>query len=78
MSGGTTANLVRMANQIAANLAAHGADAAAAETAEHIARYWDPRMRAALREVDPAQLSAIARAAVARLDPAGAASPPSD
>jgi formate dehydrogenase subunit delta len=78
MSGGTTANLVRMANQIAANLAAHGAEAAAAETAEHIARYWDPRMRAALREVDPAQLSAIARAAVARLDPAGAASPLTD
>ena len=67
MNATTTASLVRMANQIAANLAAHGEAQAVAETAEHIARYWDPRMRAALREIDPAQLSPIARAAAERL-----------
>lgn len=63
----TMANLIRMANQIAANLAVHGTEAAAAETAEHIARYWDPRMRAAIADADPTALSPIARAAVARL-----------
>jgi formate dehydrogenase subunit delta len=37
--------LVRMANQIAANLAPMASDAAAA-TADHIASFWDPRMKA--------------------------------
>ena len=71
MSAGTTANLVRMANQIAANLAVQGEAEAIAQTAEHIARYWDPRMRAAIDQADPAGLSPIARAALARLAPAG-------
>lgn len=59
--------LIYMANQIAANLAAQGADRAARETAEHITRYWDPSMRAALLRVDQGLLSAIARAAVQNL-----------
>ncbi len=42
----TTATLVRMANQIAANLG-HENDPAAA-TAEHIRLYWDPRMKRAI------------------------------
>ncbi len=40
---GTEERLVYMANQIARNFAA-GDDAIAA-TADHIARFWDPRMR---------------------------------
>jgi len=67
MSGATAASLIRMANQIAANLAAQGEDAAVRETAEHIARYWEPRMRSAILTADLAELSPIARAAVARL-----------
>ncbi|MBC2667532.1 formate dehydrogenase subunit delta [Novosphingobium piscinae] len=56
-----------MANQIAANLAAQGEAAAVAETAAHITRYWDPRMRAAILAADAAGLSPIARAAIASL-----------
>ena len=39
--------LIRMANQIAANLM-HEPDPAAV-TAEHIRLYWDPRMKAMIR-----------------------------
>ena len=37
--------LVYMANQIAKNFAATNHDAAAAATADHIASFWDPRMK---------------------------------
>lgn len=40
--------LVRMANQIAANLAVRPGDEPVAGVAQHISDYWDPRMRAAL------------------------------
>ena len=40
--------LVMMANQIARNLAVQGEDKVAALTADHIARFWDPRMRTAI------------------------------
>ncbi len=43
-----TAHLVSMANDIAANLACH-ADAAA-RVADHLRRFWAPRMRALLTE----------------------------
>ncbi|MEX6724809.1 formate dehydrogenase subunit delta [Parapedomonas caeni] len=59
--------LIRMANQIARNLAVRGEAAAAAATADHIRQFWDPRMRAALLAVDRAALSPIAAAAVTRL-----------
>lgn len=38
--------LVMMANQIAKNLAIQGEEAAIAMTADHIRKFWDPRMRA--------------------------------
>ena len=38
--------LVYMANQIARNFAAQGADVAALAVADHIAAFWDPRMKA--------------------------------
>lgn len=56
----TDERLVYMANQIARNLATLGADAAVA-VADHIARFWDPRMRA--------QILAMHRLGVATLDP---------
>jgi formate dehydrogenase subunit delta len=38
--------LVYMANQIARNFEALGHEAAAKATADHIASFWDPRMKA--------------------------------
>lgn len=42
--------LVMMANQIARNLAVQGEARAPALTAEHIMKFWDPRMRAKITE----------------------------
>lgn len=56
-----------MADQIARNLAVLGEEQAIAATANHIAQFWDPRMKAAILADDPARLSPIAAAAVARL-----------
>ena len=40
--------LVYMANQIGKFFASQGSDRAVAGTAEHIKKFWDPRMRAAI------------------------------
>lgn len=40
--------LVYMANQIGTFFASQGPDKARAGIAEHIAKFWDPRMRAAI------------------------------
>ncbi len=58
--------LVTMANQIARNLAVQGEDKVAALTADHIARFWDPRMRLAIIKyvAGGGKLSSDARAAV--------------
>ncbi len=40
-----TPTLVRMANQIAGFFRAQPGDAAVAATADHIKKFWDPRMR---------------------------------
>ena len=61
----TTDNLVRMANQIAANLQ-HEPDVPKA-VAEHIRLFWDPRMKAAIIDVDHDALNPIARGAVKTL-----------
>ncbi len=61
------AKLNRMANQIAANFAAAGEDKAIASTAEHIWKFWDPRMKAAIYGDDLASLSPIAKAAIEQL-----------
>lgn len=60
----TTDHLIKMANQIAANLAAQGQEVAIRETAQHIIDFWDPRMKAGIAAADHGQLSEIARAAV--------------
>lgn len=62
--------LVLMANQIARNLEVGGADQAIAGTADHIEKFWDPRMRAMIRSHlrgGGDGLSDIARGAIARL-----------
>lgn len=63
----TGQSVVRMANQIARNFAALGDEAAIAQTAEHIALFWDPRMKAAAFALDQSLLDPIARAAIDRL-----------
>ena len=48
MSSNTLATLRRMANDIARNLEAMGHDAAVLATADHIDKFWDPRMKRAI------------------------------
>lgn len=64
---GSLDTLIRMANQIAANLA-HEHDPAAA-TAEHIRSFWDSRMRTMILSAAPERLSPSARTAVESLPP---------
>jgi len=66
--------LVYMANQIARNLATLGEAEAAAATADHIAKFWDPRMKAKIF-ANPIGLEPIAAAAIAMLR-AGIEPPP--
>lgn len=69
MSAETQARLIYMANQIARNLEALGHDNAVAATADHIASFWDPRMKEqifALAGEDDG-LGPTARAAIMRL-----------
>jgi formate dehydrogenase subunit delta len=44
----STGKLVYMANQIGKFFAGQGPDIAVSGTAEHIKKFWDPRMRAAI------------------------------
>jgi formate dehydrogenase subunit delta len=63
--------LLRMAEQIAANVTvSHDVNVVAERTADHLVRFWDPRMRADLLayvdSVGP-ELSASVQGAVERL-----------
>ena len=60
--GKTLDKLVYMANQIGKFFAGQGPQAAVSGTAEHIKKFWDPRMRA--------QIFAHLKAGGAGLDPA--------
>ena len=68
---GTHDHLVYMANQIARNFAVMGDVDAALATADHIASFWDPRMKAAVWG-EPQGLSPIAAAAFEELRKRGA------
>ena len=61
------ARLHYMVDQIARNFAAIGHDDAVAATADHIVKFWDPRMKAAIMAQDRSALSPIAAQAVALL-----------
>ena len=65
------AKLVRMAEQITANMAyTDDVELVAARVADHLNRFWDPRMRQAMAEVaigDADQLSPVLKAAVRQL-----------
>ena len=69
----SVADLVRMANQIAANQSYLPPDQAADLVAKHIAAFWTPTMRRELVEaVDDgtAQLNEVALSAIRQLQPA--------
>jgi formate dehydrogenase subunit delta len=66
----TQDRLIYMANQIARNFEGMGGDPVKA-TADHIASFWDPRMKTAVF-VDGAGLSPTAAAAVEELQRRGA------
>lgn len=65
--------LVHMANQISKFFAHQGEDKAVAATADHMLKFWDPRMRAAIIADVAAgggsTLEPIARKAVLKLPP---------
>ncbi len=50
MSSSSMDTLVRMANQIADFFKIQSADLAVAGTADHIRKFWDPRMRAKMTQ----------------------------
>lgn len=60
--------LRRMADQIGTNYAAIGHDNAVLATADHIRKFWDPRMKAAIFADDRSALNDIARAAIDLLE----------
>ena len=62
--------LVYMANQIAHAFRSKGEARAVADTADHLRKFWDPRMRReilAILEAGGAGLESVARAAVEQL-----------
>ena len=62
----------RMVNDIARQFGHLAADDGAAAVADHVRRFWDPRMRARLLAIaadDPAGLDPLAVAAATRLRP---------
>ena len=59
--------LRRMADQIAKNYAAIGHDNAVLATADHINKFWERRMKAAIFADDRSLLSPIAHAAIDKL-----------
>lgn len=68
MSGSDTlSGLIRMANQIATNMATMRFADEPAAVAGHIKRYWEPRMIAKIKAADQSQLTPLARQAIALL-----------
>jgi formate dehydrogenase subunit delta len=66
--------LVYMANQIGRFFATQGPDEAVAGTADHIEKFWDPRMRAAILAhvaAGGAGLEPLVRRAIERLEEVG-------
>ena len=72
---GTRERLIYMANQIARNFEMQAPDHAAAAVADHIAKFWDPRMKAMIFVEEGGELSPIAASAVAMLRDKGAPPP---
>lgn len=71
------ARLRYMIDQIARNLEARGHEAAVRAVADHIAKFWDPRMKEAIFADDRAHLTPISAEAVDLLAQGGAPPPQS-
>ncbi|MCX5521048.1 formate dehydrogenase subunit delta [Kaistia defluvii] len=70
MSERSSEKLVHMANQIGTFFASQGAEQAPAAIADHLRKFWDPRMRAGILahlEAGGADLDPLVRQAVERL-----------
>ncbi|MBN9027559.1 MAG: formate dehydrogenase subunit delta [Rhizobiales bacterium] len=70
MSSDTSEKLVYMANQIGKFFASQGGEKAPAAIAEHLRKFWDPRMRAGILahlDAGGAGLDPLVRQAVERL-----------
>lgn len=70
MSSDTSEKLVYMANQIGKFFASQGAEKAPAAIAEHLRKFWDPRMRAGILahlDAGGVGLDPLVRQAVERL-----------
>ena len=81
MSGHTLDKLVYMANQIAREFSFQQPDQAAEATADHLRKYWEPRMRGLFRDHASRGgegLSDIARAAAPLLERDSPALSPAD
>jgi formate dehydrogenase subunit delta len=63
----SSADLIRMANQIATNFARYPEEEALEGIASHICQFWEPRMVAELRAVRPEDLSPTIRRALLRV-----------
>ena len=63
----TIETLRRMANDIARNLAAMGHDQAVLATADHVDKFWDPRMKRAIFADGGTGLTPIAREALVEI-----------
>ena len=71
--------LVYMANQIGKFFTSQGPDKAAAGISQHIARFWDPRMRAAIfahLDAGGAGLDRVVREAIEKLSAEQRSNPP--
>ena len=78
MSSSTTNTLVRMANDISNFFRIQPEEQAVAGTADHIRRFWEPRMRAKMAEYlahGGSGLNPIARKACERVCKSDASSP---
>jgi formate dehydrogenase subunit delta len=64
-----TATLIKMVNQIAANLSAYEPAEAAERIEQHLLRFWTPKMRHDLIDAakDDTDISPLARDAIQRL-----------
>ncbi len=71
MSSSTLSRLRHMVNQIAQNLASMNSDKAVLATADHVNKFWDPRMKAQIfadiRGEGRSALSPVALAAIEHL-----------
>ena len=70
MSERSSEKLVHMANQIGKFFASQGAEQAPAAIADHLRKFWDPRMRAGILahlEAGGTDLDPLVRQAVERL-----------